>query len=103
MTRFLLLFVFLIISACSGSDGGSVSGSGELPDDEVINAIGQYLEENPQQAQVVADALEEYLSGDPDELQAVVDIVAQYLNESDVNLAEVADAAGDYLDDNQLR
>lgn len=104
MIRVLLLLVFLMMSACSDSDDGSAGGTGELPDDQVLNAIGQYLEENPQQNEAVADALEEYLAGDPDELQAVADILIEFINENDISLGlvETADALGAYLDENQL-
>ena len=86
--------------ACSDSDGGSAAGSGELPDDEVLNALTQYISENPQQAELVAEALEEYLAGDPEELQNVADVLILYLNENDVSLAELADAAGNFQDQN---
>ncbi len=104
MRRFLLLLVVLIMSACSDSDGGSAGGVGELTDDEVLIAIGQYLDENPQQAEAVANALEEYLAGDPQELQGVADVVIQYINDNDINLGlvETADAVETYLDENQL-
>ena len=102
MIRLLMLFVVLVMSACSDSDSGSTGGTGELPDDELLNAIGQYLEENPQQADAVANALEEYLAGDPEELQAVADVLIQLINENDISLGltETADAVETYLDGN---
>ena len=103
MIRLLLLIVVLTMSGCSDSDGGSTGGRGELQDDEVLNAVGQYLAENPQQAETVANALEEYLAGDPEELQAVADVLVELINENDINLglAETADAVDAYLDGNQ--
>lgn len=104
MRTILLLFLVIMVSACSDGDGGSAGGVGELTDDEVLIAVGAYLEENPQQAEAVADALEQYLAGDPQELQAVADLVIQYINDNDVNLGlvETADAVEIYLDENQL-
>ena len=104
MTKLFLILVVLMMSACSNSDGGSAGGVGELTDDEVLIAVGQYLEENPQQAEAVADALEKYLAGDPQELQAVADVVIQYINDNDINLGlvETADAVETYLGENQL-
>ncbi len=104
MKILILLLLIITMSACSDSDGGSVGGTGELPDDEVLNAVGQYLEENPQQAEAVANALEEYLTGDPEELQAVADVLINFINENDISLGlvETADAVETYLDENQL-
>ena len=92
-----------MMSACSESDGGSKGGTGELSDDEVLNAVGQYLAENPQQAEAVANALEEYLASDPQELQAVADVLVEFINENDINLGlvETADAVDAYLYENQ--
>ena len=84
----------------SDSDGSSAAGSGELPDDEVLNALTRYISENPKQAELVAEAPEEYLTGDPEELQNVADVLILYLNESDVSFAELADAAGNCQDQN---
>ena len=102
MIRLVLLFIVLLVSGCSDSDGGSTGGAGELPDDEVLNAVGQYLVENPQQADAVANALEDYLAGNPEELQAVADILIEYINDNDISLGltETADAVGTYLGEN---
>ena len=104
MRKLLVLFVVLMMSACSDGDSGSAGGVGELTDDEVLIAVGEYLEDNPQQAETVASALEQYLAGDPQELQAVADVVIQYINDNDISLGlvETADAVETYLNDNQL-
>ena len=104
MRKFFLLFIVLMMSACSDGDSGSAGGVGEFTDDEVLIAVGEYLEENPQQAEAAASALEQYLAGDPQELQAVADVVIQYINDNDISLGlvETADAVETYLDENQL-
>ena len=104
MRKILVLFAVLIMSGCSDGDSGSAGGVGELTDDEVLIAVGRYLDDNPQQAEAVANALEQYLTGDPQELQAVADAVIQYINDNDISLGlvETADAVETYLDETQL-